>query len=63
MNLTEIKKKAKKMGVKTDSLKKTDLIRAIQKAENNFDCYGTQRREHCGESQCLWNRDCQTVKM
>ena len=39
MNLNEIKKKANGMGVKTNNLKKADLIRAIQKAEKNFDCY------------------------
>jgi hypothetical protein len=39
-------------------MKKLDLIRAIQKAENNIDCYGTQRVTSCREETCLWRSDC-----
>ena len=58
MNMQEVKKMAQGMGLKTHSMKKTEVIRAIQRAENNFDCYGTQRLESCQENECLWKKDC-----
>jgi hypothetical protein len=39
-------------------MKKTDVIRAIQRAENNIECYGTQRVDMCDEDACLWRNDC-----
>ncbi len=59
MRINEIKKMAKAMGVRTDRMKKADVIRAVQRAENNIDCYGTQRVEYCKENGCLWRSDCQ----
>ena len=41
MNFNEIKRMAKGMGINTFGMKKTDVIRAIQRAENNIECYGT----------------------
>lgn len=58
MNINEIKAVAKKKGVKTVKMKKVDIIRAIQKAENNFECYGTDRVQNCNEQNCLWLSDC-----
>ena len=58
MKLEEIKKLAQGIGIRTFGSKKKDLIRAIQKAENNIECYGTKRMEHCQEKACLWKRDC-----
>jgi hypothetical protein len=50
---------AKGMGIKKyNNMKKIDLIRAIQKAENNIDCYGTQRVDSCQEETCAWRSDC-----
>ena len=59
MKFQEIRNMAKGMGVtKYNNMKKVDLIRAIQKAENNIDCYGTQRVDSCQEETCLWRSDC-----
>ena len=58
MNFNEIKKMAKDMGLKTAGMKKIDLVRAIQRAENNIDCYGTERVKTCHEDACLWRNDC-----
>jgi hypothetical protein len=58
MNFNEIRSKAKKLGINTYRMKKTDLIRAIQRAENNMDCFETDRVKYCGESSCLWRPDC-----
>ncbi len=49
---------AKSMGINTYQMKKTAIIRAIQRKENNIDCYGTPRVEYCREPTCLWREDC-----
>jgi hypothetical protein len=58
MKLDEIKKIAARSGIKSGTMKKMEIIRAIQRAENNFDCYGTARIESCNELDCLWRTDC-----
>ena len=58
MNLNEVRKIAKRMRINTNSLKKTDIIRAIQRAENTYDCFGTERVGYCQEEICLWKKDC-----
>jgi hypothetical protein len=59
MKFQEIRDMAKGMGIKKyNSMKKGDLIRAIQKAENNMACFGTRRVDHCQEETCLWRTDC-----
>jgi uncharacterized protein (DUF2147 family) len=62
MKFQEIRDMAKGMGIKKyNNMKKVDLIRAIQKAENNMDCYGTQRVDSCQEETCAWRSDCLTL--
>ncbi len=58
MNFNAIRKMAKGMDINTYRLKKPDIIRAIQKAENNIECFGTQRVDDCNEVTCLWRHDC-----
>jgi hypothetical protein len=58
MNFNEIRSKAKKLGINSHRMKKTELIQAIQRAENNIACYGTDRVDYCGEDSCLWRPDC-----
>ena len=58
MNLKDIKGIAQKQGVKTGKMKKEEIIRAIQRAEGNFDCFGTGAAGHCLQSGCLWREDC-----
>jgi hypothetical protein len=59
MKFHEIRNMAKGMGIKKyNNMKKIDLIRAIQRAENNIACYGTQRVDSCQEETCLWKSDC-----
>jgi hypothetical protein len=55
---SEIQKMAKKMGINTYQMKKNDIILAIQRAENNIECFGTVRVEYCQELSCLWREDC-----
>jgi len=58
MNLKDIKGLAQKQGVKTGKMKKDEIIRAIQRAEGNFDCFGTAVSSNCSQSDCLWREDC-----
>lgn len=59
MRFTEIQEIAKRRGLSTGSLKnKTDLVRAIQRAEGNFDCFGTAVDGICSQLHCLWRGDC-----
>jgi type IV pilus biogenesis protein CpaD/CtpE len=58
MKLHEIRRMAKGMGIDPKRINKTEIIRAIQKAEGNIVCYGTERVNNCQEMQCLWRSDC-----
>ncbi|MFP4415877.1 MAG: SAP domain-containing protein [Chitinispirillaceae bacterium] len=57
MNLTAVKAKAKESGVKIGKLRKDELIRAIQKQEGNFPCFGSAENE-CNQMDCMWREDC-----
>ncbi len=58
MNFNHTRKMAKEMGINTYRMKKTDIIRSIQRGEHNIDCYGTERVRECREDSCLWRSDC-----
>ena len=57
MKTADVKKKAKKLGVKVSKMNKSDMIRAIQAAEGNFPCFGTAA-EYCDQFNCFWREDC-----
>jgi hypothetical protein len=40
-------------------MKKAELVRAVQQAENNVECFETGTANNCGENDCLWREDCQ----
>jgi hypothetical protein len=58
MRLAIIDKKAKTLGLK-DSWKysKKELIKAIQRREGNFDCFGNAIN-NCNQMACCWRDDC-----
>ncbi len=58
MNIQAIKEIAKKKGIMAGKLNKTDLIRTIQKAEGNYDCFASSQADKCGQAKCLWRKDC-----
>lgn len=58
MKMEEIKEVAKGLGVKPGKMKKADLIKEIQKAEGNVDCYNSGNKESCGQDACAWREDC-----
>lgn len=60
-DFNKIREMAKGMGVNPQGMEKTDVILAIQRAENNVECYGTQRVDSCHEDACLWRKDCRSL--
>jgi len=58
MKLEEIKNIAKRHDIKVGKLKKAELVRAIQSAEQNDACFETGQVSECGQAGCLWRADC-----
>ena len=58
MKVEEIKVIAAEMGINSGKLKKTELVRAIQHAEDNNRCFDTGSSYFCGQDDCLWREDC-----
>ena len=58
MKLDEIKEIAKQHHIKTGKMKKAELIRAIQQAEGNEQCFDSGKAAACGQESCLWREDC-----
>lgn len=58
MNVQQIRALARDRGLKPGSLNKTQLIRAIQRQEGNFDCFGRADSNYCDQADCLWRADC-----
>ena len=49
---------AKEKGVTPGTLNSTELIRAVQRAEGNSDCFATGHVNDCNQMNCLWRTDC-----
>lgn len=58
VTLQKIKEIAKSRGVNPGKMRKADIIRAIQRVEGNFDCFGTAMAGYCNQQSCLWRTDC-----
>ena len=58
MKLEDIKAIAKQFDIKAGKMKKAELIRAIQRAEGNEDCFESGKAACCGQDACLWREDC-----
>lgn len=58
MNTQEVKQIAKKLGVQSAKMNKSELIRAIQTAEGNTPCFGIGNATECGQLTCLWREIC-----
>jgi hypothetical protein len=57
MKMQEIRKMAKAHGIKCFGKTKADLIREIQRAEGNFDCFGTAQ-DYCDQWECCFRSLC-----
>lgn len=58
MQMQEIRNMAKSMGLKTSRLSKVNLVREIQIAEGNFECFATAQDGNCDRTDCVWRDDC-----
>ena len=60
MELWRIRKIAKRMGLGANrwGLDKRELVRAIQRAEGYFDCFGSAVEGVCDQVGCKWRQDC-----
>lgn len=58
MKIDEIKAIARQHQIKIGKATKSDLVRSIQQAEGNTQCFGTNSSMECGQSSCLWREDC-----
>lgn len=58
MRMQEIRDIAKQHGLKTSRQNKVDLVRHIQSAEGNFNCFATAVDGICDQYGCLWREDC-----
>lgn len=55
----EVRARAKALGIKQPrGANKLVLVRLIQLAEGNFDCFGTAEDGDCDQVDCLWREDC-----
>jgi hypothetical protein len=58
MKVAEIKTLAKAKGVNPNGKTKESLVREIQKAERNRDCFNREESAQCGQAHCAWRVDC-----
>lgn len=58
MKIPEIRAIARNRGLKLGVGGKAALIRAIQRDEGNFDCFGRADSNYCDQENCLWRTDC-----
>ncbi len=57
MTMLQVQKKAKKLDISPGKMKKTELIHAIQQAENCTPCYSTSDG-NCQYTDCCFMVDC-----
>lgn len=58
MKLEEIKAIAQQHGIKVSKVKKSELVRAIQSAEGNEQCFEAGNSATCGQADCSWREIC-----
>lgn len=58
MKMPEVQSLAKKAGINPFGKTKEALIRSIQKAESNRDCFNRGESPTCGQIRCAWRTDC-----
>ena len=57
MNLTEVRKKARALGIKPGRIKKQELRLEIQTREGSFPCFATATN-YCDRMHCCFREDC-----
>lgn len=62
ITLKKVKDIAKSKGINPSKMRKTEIIKNIQRAEGNFDCFGTATAGYCDQQNCLWITECLNLK-
>jgi hypothetical protein len=62
ISMTEIRMKAKALGIIPGKMKKADLIHAIQVAEGCMPCFGKSNGQ-CSYTDCCFMTDCCKTKL
>ena len=57
MKMTEVKQKARSMGIRPGKMRKTELIRTVQRQESSPDCFG-RSFGNCPRTECCFWSDC-----
>jgi len=58
VKVEQIRTIAKSMGVNPGKLNKAELIKSIQSAEGNVECFSSTVDGECDQVNCLWREDC-----
>jgi hypothetical protein len=58
MKMSDIQGIARERGVTPGRLAKVDLVRTLQQAEGNADCFQAGQVDSCGQEGCLWRAAC-----
>jgi len=61
ITMTEIRKKAKTLGIIPGKMKKAELVHSIQVAEGCSPCFGRSNGQ-CEHSNCCFMQDCLKTK-
>jgi tetratricopeptide (TPR) repeat protein len=56
--MEEIESIALSYGINVENMERAGLLRAIQSAEGNEQCFGTEKYPTCGQSGCSWRENC-----
>ena len=57
MKMSEIAAKAKALNIKSFGMKRDEIIRSVQRAEGNFDCFGSAT-SYCDQEDCCFRALC-----
>lgn len=63
MNMKHIREIAKQQGITPGRQTKIELVRMLQSAEGNFDCFAKAYAGYCDQSNCSWRVDCFPLSM
>ena len=55
-------KPTRKRGINVYNTPKADLIRMVQEAEGNSQCYKGDFSDSCGQVDCCWFKDCKSKR-
>jgi len=58
MKLEVIKSIAQLYSIKVNKMKKAELVKAIQRAEGNEQCFEAGKSATCGQIGCSWREIC-----